>query len=149
MVFVMRLPLFTNQKSDNYNLILVIIDRLIKMIYYELVKIIIDALGLAKIILDVVVRYHGLPNSIVSNRGSVFTSKFWLSLCYFLAITYFHTNAQIERQNSTIEAYLQIFVNYKQDNAIELLPIAKFAYDNTKNASTGCISFELNCGFYP
>ncbi len=37
------------------------------MVYYELVKITIDALGLTEIILDMVVQHHGLPNSIVSD----------------------------------------------------------------------------------
>ena len=56
------------------------------MVYYELVKVTIDTPGLAEVILNVVVRYHGLPNSIMSDRGSLFTSKFWSSLCYFLDI---------------------------------------------------------------
>ena len=56
------------------------------MVHYEPVKVTIDTLGLAKAILDVVVWYHGLLDSIVSDRGSLFISKFWLSLCYFLGI---------------------------------------------------------------
>lgn len=46
------------------------------MVNYELVKVIIDILGLAKVIIDVVIRYHNLFKSIVSNCGSVFNSKF-------------------------------------------------------------------------
>ena len=56
------------------------------MVYYELVKITIDAPGLAEIIIDVLVRHHGLPDSIVMGKGSFFTSKFWSSLYYFLGI---------------------------------------------------------------
>ena len=56
------------------------------MIYYELVIVSIDTPGLANVILDVVVRYHGLPDSIVTNKGSLFISKFWLSFYYFLNI---------------------------------------------------------------
>ncbi len=67
----------TNWKSDIYNSILVIVDRLTKMVYYKPVKVTIDTLGLAEVILDMVVQHHGLPDSIVSDRGSVFTSKFW------------------------------------------------------------------------
>ena len=91
------------------------------MVYYEPMQMTITAPALAKVILNIVVRHHGLPNSIVSNRGSVFTSKFWSSLCYFLSIkwrlsTAFHsqTDGQTERQNSTMEAYLRVFVNYEQ-----------------------------------
>ena len=56
------------------------------MIYYELVKVTINTSGLAKVILDVLVQHHGLLNSIVSDRGSFVTSKFWISLCYLLRI---------------------------------------------------------------
>lgn len=76
MDFITGLSVFTNRKGDTYDLILVIIDQLIKIVYYELVKITIDALGLAKVILNVIVWHHGLPDSIISDQGSVFTSKF-------------------------------------------------------------------------
>lgn len=48
-----------------------------------------------------------------------------------------------------METYLQAFINYKQDNGVRLLPMAKFAYNNVKNASIGHTPFELNCSFYP
>ena len=81
MDFVTGLPLSSDWKSDSYNSILVIVNRLTKMVHYKPVKVTIDAPGLAEVIIDVVVWYYGLPDSIVSNRGSVFTSKFWSSLC--------------------------------------------------------------------
>lgn len=100
MDFVTGLTIST-QKGDSYDSILVIVDRLIKMVHYEPVKVTIDAPGLAEVILDAVVRHHNLLDSIVRDRGSVFTSKLWLSLCYFLGIkrrlsTAFHpqTNGQ-------------------------------------------------------
>ena len=46
------------------------------MVYYKPVKITIGALGLAEVIIDVVVRHYDLPNSIVTNRGLLFTLKF-------------------------------------------------------------------------
>ena len=113
MDFVTGLPISTDWKGDSYDSILVIVDRLTKMVHYEPVKVTIDAAGLAEVIIDVVVRHHGLPDSIVSDRGSLFTSKFWSLLCYFLGIKwrllttfYPQTNSQIECQNSTMEAYL-------------------------------------------
>ncbi len=126
------------------------------MIHYEPVKVTIDAPALAKVIIKAVVWHHGLPDSIVSDCGSVFTSKLWSSLCYFFGIkqklsTAFHpqTDGQTERQNSTMEAYLRVFVNYEQDNWAQLLPMAEFAYNNAKNASTSHTPFELNCRFHP
>ena len=126
------------------------------MVHYKLVKITIDAPGLAEVIIDVVVQYHGLPNLIVTDRGSLFTLKFWSSLYYFLGIKrrlstalYTETDGQTERQNRTMEAYLRAFVNFKQNDWAKLLPMAEFAYNNAKKASTGHTPLELNCGYYP
>ena len=156
MDFVIGLPISTNWKRDSYDFILVIIDWLTKIVHYKPVKITINAPGLAEVIIDVVVRHHGLPDSIVTDRGSLFTSKFWSSLCYFLGIkrrlsTAFHpqTDGQTERQNSTIEAYLRAFVNFEQNDWARLLPMVEFTYNNAKNASTSYTLFELNYGYHP
>ena len=126
------------------------------MVHYKLVKVTINASGLAEVIINMVVRHHGLPDSIVTDRELLFTSKFWSSLCYFLGIKrrlstafYPQTNGQTERQNSTMEAYLRAFVNFEQNDWARLLPMAEFAYNNAKNASTGFTPFELNCGYHP
>ena len=125
------------------------------MVHYEPVKITINAPDLADVIIDVIVRYHGLPDSIIIDQGSLFMSKFWSLLCYFLDIkrklsTAFHlqTDGQAKRQNSTIEAYLRAFVNWKQNDWARFLLMAEFAYNNAKNASTGHTLFELNYGFH-
>ena len=86
MDFVTRLPVSTDWKSESYDSILVIVDRLTKMVHYEPVKVTINAPELAKVIFDVIIRHYGLPDSIVSDRGLLFTSKIWSSLCYFLGI---------------------------------------------------------------
>ena len=120
MDFITGLPISTDWKGDSYNSLLVIVNGLTKMVYYEPVQVTIDMPGLAKVILDDVVWHYSLSNLIVSDRGSVFTSKFWSSLCYFLGIkrqlfTAFHpqTDGQTERQNSMMEAYLRAFVNFE------------------------------------
>ena len=125
------------------------------MVQYEPVKVTIDAPGLAKVILDVVVWHHGLSDSMVTDRGSLFTSKFWSSLCYFLGIkrklsTAFHpqTDGQTEKQNSTMKAYLQVFVNFEQNDWAKLLPMVKFTYNNAKNVSTGHMPLELNYDYF-
>ena len=86
MDFVTGPPILADWKGNSYNLILVIVDQLIKMVYYKLVQVTIDASGLAEVILDVVVWHHGLPDSIVTDRGSLFISKFWSLFCYFFGI---------------------------------------------------------------
>ena len=118
--FVTGLPISTDWKGDSYDSTLVIVDWLIKMVHDKPVKVTIDAPGLAVIIINVVVRHHGLLDSIVTDRGSLFTSKFWSLLCYFLSIkrrlsTAFHPSmdGQIEGQNSTMEVYFRAFVNFE------------------------------------
>ncbi len=54
----------------------------------------------------------------------------------------------MERQNSTIKAYLRAFINWKQDDWVRLLLIAEFTYNNAKNASTEHTLFELNYSYY-
>ena len=156
MNFVMGLLISTDWKGDSYDYILVSVDWLTRMVHYEPVKVTINALELADVILDMVVWHHGLPDSIVSDRGSLFTSKFWSTLCYFLSIKqklstafYPQTNGQTAWQKSTIEVYLRAFINFKQNDWARLLPIVKFAYNNTTNASTSQTPFELNYGYHP
>ena len=88
--------------------------------YYKPVKVTIDTPELVKVITNVVIWHHGLSDSIVTDKGSLFISKFWSSLCYFLGVkqrlsTAFHPQLddQTERQNSTMEAYLRAFVNFE------------------------------------
>ena len=118
--FVTGLPISTDWNGDSYDSILIIIDCLIKIVHYKLVMVTIDATNLAEVIINIVVRHHGLKDLIVTNRRLLFTSKFWSLLCYFLGIkqklsTTFHsqTDGQTEKQNSTMEAYLQAFVNFE------------------------------------
>ena len=67
MDFVTGLPLSADWKGNSYDSILVIVDRLTKMVHYEPVKVTIDTPRLAKVIIDMVVRHHGPPDSIISD----------------------------------------------------------------------------------
>ena len=86
MDFVTSLPVSANWKGNNYNLILVIVDQLTKIVHYVPVKFTIDVSSLAEVIIDVIMHYHGVLESIVMDQGLFFTSKFWSSLYYFLEI---------------------------------------------------------------
>ena len=156
MDFMTGLPLSANWKSDSYDSILVIVDQLTKMMLYKPVKVTIDAPELAEVILDMVVWDHGLPDLIVTNKSSFFTTKFWSSLCYFFGIKrrlsttfHFQKEGQTKRQNNIIESYLRAFVNFKQNDWARLLPMAEFAYNNAKNASIGHTPLKLNYGYHP
>ena len=83
---VTGLSLSINWKNNNYDLILVIIDRLSKLVHYKLVEVTINASKLAEVSIDMVVQYYGLPDSIIINCKAIFTCKFRSLLCYFLSI---------------------------------------------------------------
>lgn len=126
------------------------------MVDYKLFKIIINAPRLAKVIINIVVRYHGLPDFIVTIQRSVLTLKFWSCFYYLFDIKkqlsiifYPQTDGHIKRQNSTMKAYFKAFVNFEENDWVKLPPIAKFAYSNTNNVSISHMLFELNYGYYP
>lgn len=68
MNFVKSLSLLVDLKSDSYDIILVIVNCLTKMVYYKSLKPTIDIAGQAKIIIDMVIRYYSLSELIISNR---------------------------------------------------------------------------------
>lgn len=78
--FVTGLPISTNWKGETYDLILVIVNRLMKIVYYKPVNVIINAFGLSEVIIKVIVQYYGYLKLIISDCALVFTSKFWSSL---------------------------------------------------------------------
>ena len=156
MDFVTGLPESRAWNGATHDSILVVVDRLTKMAHYIPVTKTVTAEDLAEILIREVIRLHGLPSSITTDRGSIFTSKYHDSLCYALKIklklsTAYHpqTDGQTERQNSTMEQYLRAFVNFEQNNWVELLPMAEFAYNNSKHASTQMSPFEAMQGYTP
>ena len=112
--------------------------------------------GVAELFVQRVFRYHGLPQKIISDRDPHFTSKFAKELCRLLGIkqtvstAYLpRTDRQSERTNQWLETYLRFFVNYQQDDWAVYLPLAEFAHNNWKNASTGESPFYLLMGSHP
>jgi len=151
MDFIEGLPL-----SDGYDCILVVVDRLTKMSRFIPTLKTDDAPELAYVFLREIFAQHGLPADIVSDRGKLFTSEFWASLCDLLRIksnlsTAYHpeTDGQTERVNQILEQYLRIYVNYQQDDWVSLLPLAEFAYNNTSHSATGVSPFFANKGYHP
>lgn len=80
------LLLSADWKGKNYNSILVIVNHLTKIVHYKPVKVIIDTSRLTEVIIDVVVKYHGLLDFIINDRKAIFMFKFWSLLFYFLGI---------------------------------------------------------------
>ena len=146
-------------QSDGNNAILTVIDRLSKERHY------IPCWSgdggtsteqTVKLLLLWVFRTHGLPRSIVSDRGPQFISIIWKSLCLRLGIkaklsTGYHpqTDGQTERANQDVERYLRSYCSYMQDDWAAWLPMAEFADNNAISPSTGQSAFFLNKGFHP
>jgi hypothetical protein len=139
-----------------HDAIWVVVDRLTKMRHFVPCSTTIDAEGLANLFITHIFRLHGLPDTIVSDRGPQFASRYWKHLCYSLKIeprlsTAFHPemDGQIERTNSIMEQYLWAYVNYQQDNWAQLLPIAEFAANNHTSETTSLSPFFSNYSFHP
>src|SRR5438046_3117312 len=123
----------TNSKA--YNAILVVVDHFMKMAKYFPVRTTITAADLAKLFHQHIVCSFGMPSSIIMDRSSLFTSQYWSSLCFHMKARrklstafYPQTDGQMERQNQTLEYYLHCYINYRQNDWVEWLPQAEFAY---------------------
>ena len=140
MDFITDLPEST---KSGYTGILVIVDRLTKMAIYLPCRKDIDSPDLARMFFEHVICKHGVPNNIITDRGTQCTSGFWIRVCTHMCIdhrllTAFppQTDGQTEQQNQTMEQYLRALCNYEQDNWAELLPLPEFEYNNSVHAST-------------
>ena len=150
--FITKLP-----KSQKYDSILTITDHnCSKASLFIPCTEEIMAERVAKLFVQRVFQYYGLPQKIISDRDPRFTSKFARELCRLLGIkqnisTAYHPrmDRQSEWTNQWLETYLQFFVNYQQDNWAMYLPLAEFAHNNWKNASTGESPFYLLMGSHP
>ena len=96
----------------------------------------ITALGAAWLFLQNVWKLHGLPCSVVSDRGPQFVAEFTRELYRLLGITLSTTTAyhpqadgQTERVNQELEQYLRVFINEWQDDWDELMLMAEFQYN--------------------
>ncbi len=138
-------------ESKGYNAILIVVDRLSKHIHAVPTITTVDSAGVACLFLEHVWRHHGLPEAVISDRGSTFVSNFSRELAALLDIrltpsTTYHpqTDGQMEWVNQEIEAYLQVFVSHHQDNWADWLPLAEFAYNNHIHSATHHTPFELD-----
>ena len=154
--FIVKLPKSPDPLTGvEYDSILVIVDRLTKYAYFMPYLEASNAEQLASTFLRTVFANHGMPDEIISDRDKLFTSQFWQSLTDQLGIkhklsTSFHpqTDGQTERTNQTLEQYLRCYVNYRQTNWVQLLPLAQFAFNNS-DCVTGVSPFYANYGFHP
>jgi hypothetical protein len=111
---------------------------------------------LAKLFAKEIWRLHGLPSEIVSDRDAKFTSHLWKELMEHLDVklsmsTAFHpqTDGQTERVNSVLEQYVRHYCSFQQDDWVDLLPMAEFAYNTAVSETTKMSPFQANYMFQP
>jgi hypothetical protein len=129
---------------------LMMIDRYIKFNLYISSKKIWNVEDLTNALIDeIFIKFERLV-FIVTNRDSLFTFKFWSSLCYHLWIRLrynivYHSqiDEQIERQNQTFESYLRSYVNYQQNDWIRWFNIAEYVYNNSLNSVLKQTLFQM------
>ena len=144
--FITKLPL-----AQGYNLILVVVDRLTKIVHFILTTERTLVERLAQLFRDNVWKLHGLPESIISDWGPQFAAGIMQELNRMLGIKSklsmaFHpqTDGQTERVNQELEQYLRIFTNHRQEQWPEWLGTAEFAYNNKVHSSTWTSPFKAN-----
>jgi hypothetical protein len=143
-------------QSNGYDAILVVVDRLTKMVVTMPTNTTLTAEGTAELFRDHVFKRFGIPKKVISDRGTQFVSKFMTALYKMLDVemnpsTAYHpqTDGQTERENAEIEKYLRAWINTTQDDWAEWLAIAEFAINNRTSAATQVSPFMLNYGRNP
>jgi len=149
--FITKLPI-----AQGYDSILVVVDRLTKMVHFISTTEKTSAEGLARLFRDNVWKLHRLPESIISDRGPQFTVGLMRELNRILGIesklstaSYPQTNGQTERVNQELEQYLRMFIDHRQEQWPNWLGTAEFAYNNKTHSSTKVLPFKANYGQDP
>ncbi|CAL2240309.1 unnamed protein product [Prunus armeniaca] len=149
MDFVTGLP----RSPKGLDAIWVIVDRLTKSAHFLPVKTTESTENLGKLYVREIVRLHGIPVSIVSDRDSKFTSKFWGSLQKALGtqlnfVTAFHpqTDGQLERTIQILEDMLRAYILDFGGSWEDHLVLAEFAYNNSYQSSIHMAPYEALYG---
>ncbi|GJV35445.1 putative reverse transcriptase domain-containing protein [Tanacetum coccineum] len=149
MDFVTKLP----RTSSGHDTIWVIVDRLTKSAHFLPMREDYKMDRLARLYLNEIVARHGVPISIISDRDSRFTSRFWQSMQEALGTrldmsTAYHpqTDGQSERTIQTLEDMLRACVLDFGGSWDVHLPLVEFSYNNSYHSSVRCAPFEALYG---
>jgi len=149
--FITRLPL-----AQGYDTILVVCDRFSKIVHFIATTEKTSAEGLAKLFWDHIWKLHGLPESIISDRGVQFAVGMIKELNNLLGIQTkllmaYHpqTDGQMERINQELEQYLRVFIDHRQEQWLDWLGTVEFAYNNKVHTATKTLPFKANYGQDP
>lgn len=151
MDFITDLPL-----SCGFTAILVVVDRLTKYAHFMPLKPDYSSKSVDEVFMTNIVKLHGIPKSIVSDRDKVFTSKFWQQLFELQGTTLSMSSAyhpqsdgQSEAVNKTLEMYLRCITAEKPKTWAKALNWAEFWYNSSLHTSIGMIPFKAVHGRDP
>jgi hypothetical protein len=151
MDFITGLP-----KSKGFEAILVVVDRLSKYSHFVPLKHPYTAKTIAEIFVKEVVRLHGIPLSIVSDRDPIFMSNFWQEIFKLQGTqlrmsTAYHpeSDGQTEVVNRCLESYLRCFIADQPKTWFHWMTWAEYWFNTSYHASTGQTPFEIVYGRPP
>ncbi|GAU42021.1 hypothetical protein TSUD_90550 [Trifolium subterraneum] len=149
--FITGLP-----KSRGYEAVLVVVDRLSKYSHFILLKHPYTAKSIAEIFVKEIVRLHGIPQSVVSDRDPLFVSNFWMELFKLQGTklkmsSAYHpeTDGQTEVINRCLESYLRCFASDQPKMWSHWISWSEFWYNTTFHVSIGKTPFEVVYGRKP
>ncbi|KAJ1692761.1 hypothetical protein LUZ63_009459 [Rhynchospora breviuscula] len=149
MDFVTGLP----RTVKRYEAIWVIVDTLTKIAHFIPLKAEVSGRELAELFFRYQIKYHGCPETIISDRDTRFTSHFWKSFqesmgtkLNFSTAHHPQTDGQSERTIQTLEDMLRACALSFGGSWADHLHMAEFAYNNSYHASLGTSPSEAYCG---
>ena len=149
--FVTGLPSY--QGNDT---ILTIVDRFSKAVHFIPLPKLPSATETAELLVQHVVRLHGIPRDIVSDRGPQFTSGIWKAFCKALGAStslssghHPQTNGQTERANQDLGAALRCITSRVSSSWSKMLPWVEYAHNTLISSASGFSPFECSLGYQP
>jgi len=149
--FVVELP-----SSSRHDAVMTVVDSVSKRVHFIPTHTTVTAEGAARLFLYQVWKLHSLPKCVISDRGPQFIARFTKELYRLLGIKlassiawHPQTDGQTERVNQELDQYLRLFVNERQDDWYDLLPMAEFQHNNYVHSATQQPPFLLDTGQLP
>ena len=150
--FLSGIPTSTNGK----NRILVVVDRFSKRAHFIACRKTDDQFDATNMLYRYVFAYHGFPESIVSDRDTLFTGKKYKELTKRLGIKLLmssanhpQTDGQTERMNRTLIQLLRMYTSDRQVHWDRYLPQVEFVYNSTYNHAIKDVPFRVDLGYVP